>query len=80
MFRKESAIALGHNNYKIRLRCSDLKRGKSKSFRLILHILEEDRLMVPISLYFKSNRENLSKKEIMLDLADAVRELEMRRN
>lgn len=74
-FEKYSGIPFGEGNYKVRLKCRDLKKGKSKSFRLIIH-LHEERLIAPISIYFKSDKSTLSKQEINDDLAITIAELE----
>ncbi|GEM_PF-3349218 len=74
-FEKYSGNSLGENNFKVRFKCRDLKRGKNKSFRIIIHIKNE-KLIFPISIYFKSDRSAISKKEINDDLALTVAELE----
>lgn len=74
-FRKDQYIHLGNNVYKIRLKTKDLPKGKSKSFRLIVLVVEVERYLVPISLYFKGDRENITKKEINDYLALALFEL-----
>lgn len=63
-FNKDSQINLGSNIYKIRVKSQDIKKGKSKSFRLIILLIEKDGYIVPISAYYKGDKENISKKEI----------------
>lgn len=63
-FDKRKYVCLGNNAYKIRLKSSDIPRGKSKSFRLILLVEEIDSIIVPVTLYFKGEREDISLKEI----------------
>lgn len=63
-FNKEQAIHLGKNNYKIRLRSSDLGKGKSGGFRLIVHIIQIDQAILPISIFFKSDIKTMSLQEI----------------
>ncbi len=65
-FDKNTAVHIGHHVYKIRLKSSNLKRGKRNSFRLIILLIEVDNLITPITLYFKGDKENISKKEITL--------------
>lgn len=76
-FEKYSGIPLGEGNYKVRLKCRNLKKGKNKSFRLIIH-LHEERLIAPISIYFKSDKSTISKHEINRDLSMAIAELEQK--
>jgi len=75
-FEKETAVSLGKNNYKIRIKSSDLKKGKSNSLRMIIHVIEVKSLIIPIAIFFKSDRENISIKEINDMLEDALAELE----
>lgn len=74
-FSKDRTISLWFGNYKARLRASDLKKWSSKSFRLIVHLIEEDWILIPISIYLNSDKENLSKNEIEKGLKDALSEL-----
>ncbi len=68
-FNSEIADRLGQKLYKVRLKSSDVPRGKNKSFRLIIFIAEINFLVVPITLYFKGDRQNISEKEIEYHLA-----------
>lgn len=74
-FRKNQASPLGKNIYKLRLKCSEIKRGKSKSFRLIVFIMEMKKLLIPIAIYFKGDRTDISRKEINYHLAIIISEL-----
>ena len=67
-FRKDSAASLGQNVYKIRLRSRDLNKGKSKSFRLVVLVIEVENYLVPITIYFKGDQGDISKKEISDEL------------
>ena len=59
-FDKIRHVSLGKNLYKIRIRTKDIPRGKSKSFRLVVTVIEIQRLLLPIAIYFKGNRENIN--------------------
>lgn len=74
-FSISNSTALGSENYKIRLKVSGLNKGKSKSFRLIIHLLHHKNLIIPIALYFKGEQENISKQEINYYLRQAIDEL-----
>ena len=56
-FDASQSIALGNYTYKLRLKSSDLPRGKSKSFRLIVILVEQDKILAPIAIYFKGKSE-----------------------
>jgi len=63
-FDKRKGAFLGHNVYKIRIRSSDIPRGKNKSFRLIVFVVERENCIAPIAIYFKGDRADISPKEI----------------
>jgi len=75
-FDKRQHQSLGNNTYKARLKSSDIPRGKSKAFRLIVFIVEKDKLLLPIAIYFKGRKSDVSKKEINYHLAIILQELE----
>ena len=66
---------LGGGIYKVRLKIKSLPKGKSKSFRLIVLVLESESYLVPIAIYFKSDKDSLSKKEINDHLQSVLFEL-----
>ena len=68
--------ALGEDTYKIRLRSTDLPKGKSKSFRLIILLLHREHLLVPIALFLKSERSTITKTEIRWHIERLREELE----
>lgn len=75
-FDKSLGTPIGNYTYKIRLKSSDLKRGKSKSFRLIVFVVEYANILTPVVIYFKGERENVSKQEISYHLSKVIQELE----
>ncbi len=58
-FSLETATHLGRKLYKLRLKSSDIPKGKNKSFRLIVFVLELKQVIIPITLYLKSEREDI---------------------
>ncbi len=50
--------------WKVRLKSSDMKRGKSGGFRLIYAVREKEQLIVLLFLYPKSTREDMQATEI----------------
>lgn len=75
-FDKNKQTHLGQNVYKIRLRTSDVSKGKSKSFRLIVLVVESGVYFVPITIYFKGDREDVSQKELNVHLETILLELQ----
>jgi mRNA-degrading endonuclease RelE of RelBE toxin-antitoxin system len=56
--------SLGRNCYKIRLSISTKGKGKSGGARLITNIVVSDETVYLLSIYDKSEKENLSDKEL----------------
>ena len=74
-FKKESAQYLGAKLYKVRVKSSDMKKGKSGAFRLIILCVEIDDRLIPIVLYQKSNQEDITERELAYHLACVNAEL-----
>ena len=68
-FQLETATRLGQKLYKVRLKSGDLPKGKNKSFRIIIFMAGDKTLITPIAIYFKSERHNISEKDIEYHLA-----------
>ena len=78
-FHQDLYPHLGNNIYKIRLKTKDIPKGKSKSFRLIVLLIEIDKLLVPITIYFKGDQEDINKKELNNRLENALFELKLKK-
>lgn len=74
-FDKRNSVALGQDIYKLRLKSSDINKGKSGGFRLIIFIYEIDEIIFPIAIYSKSERENISVREIKYHLTFILNEI-----
>ncbi|QSZ42176.1 hypothetical protein GJV85_08645 [Sulfurimonas aquatica] len=60
----KSGIELGHECYKIRLANSSNPTGKSGGFRVIYYYIDEDNNLYLMSMYAKSELENIDDKII----------------
>ena len=69
----EQGISLGNNCYKIRLAISSKGKGKSGGARVITNIVIDDDIVYLLSIYDKSEKENLTNEELD-DLLDFVSE------
>jgi len=76
-FDKRQHAHIGHNVYKVRVQTKDIPRGKSKSFRMLVLVVETDKYLVPIYLYFKGDQEDITKKEFNDHLEIILFELRM---
>lgn len=74
-FNAHQHDSLGSGIYKVRLKTSSLSRGKSKSFRLIVLVMEVENQLIPITVYAKSDTGSISKKEINIHLQNILFEL-----
>lgn len=63
-FDKSREISLGSQTYKTRVKSSDISKGKSHAFRMIILVVEIDNIIAPVVIYFKGDRASISKKEI----------------
>lgn len=77
-FSPKTAVHLAHNLYKLRVRCKNLPRGKSGAFRIIILLVEVESILVPVTLFFKSDRENIGAKELEHHLSKIKEELYLR--
>lgn len=76
-FDRRQAQDLGRGLFKVRLKSRSIPRGKSKSFRVIVFVVEVDCLLAPIALYFKGDQEDISKNELNDYLEAVLFELRM---
>lgn len=60
----EKGVSIGHNCYKIRLAIASKGKGKSGGARVITHLVFKDDTVYLLSIYDKSDIENLTDKEI----------------
>lgn len=74
-FRKESSQYLGAKLYKQRVKSSDMRKGKRGGFRIILLLAETAGALVPVTMYAKSDQENISEKELEYHMAMIMFEL-----
>lgn len=62
LFNKEHAIAIGQHTYKIRIKGRG--KGKSGGYRAYLLVLEMKGLLIPVCIYPKNEKGNLSLEEL----------------
>ena len=75
-FSPIGSVHMGRKLYKIRLKSSDIPKGKNTSFRLMALVLETTHAIVPITLYFKSERAAISTHTLEHHLAIVRAELQ----
>lgn len=62
----KQGTSLGNNCYKIRLELSSKAKGKSGGARVIAHVHIMKKNIFLLSIFDKSDAENISNKEILL--------------
>lgn len=77
-FNKQQSIYIGNNLYKLRFKSSDIHKGKSKSFRAIVLLVEIEDFITPIAVYFKGDKEDITRKEINEQLGLIIWELKLK--
>ena len=76
-FDTRQHVHIGSNVYKVRLHAKDIQRGKSKSFRLLVFVIETEKYLIPICVYFKGDQEDITKREVNDHLEMILFELRM---
>jgi mRNA-degrading endonuclease RelE of RelBE toxin-antitoxin system len=61
----EKGTSIGHSCYKIRLAIVSKGKGKSGGARVITHLVFKDNTVYILTIYDKSDIENLTDKEIL---------------
>lgn len=61
----EKGTSIGHSCYKIRLAIASKGKGKSGGARVITHVIFKDGTLYLLSIYDKSDIDNLTDKEIL---------------
>lgn len=61
----DKGIPIGNNCYKIRLAIASKGKGKSGGARIITHLIFTDDTVYLLTIYDKSDIENLTNKEIL---------------
>ena len=78
-FHPESAQYLGGKLYKLRLRSHDLSKGKNKSFRLILFLVEINSVIIPVTIYYKGDRSDIQDDEIEYHLSMVLMDIQQKK-
>ncbi len=61
---KQLGISLGNSCYKIRVQNSDNGKGKSGGYRVIYFLLDAENIITLLSIYSKSDIENISETDL----------------
>jgi mRNA-degrading endonuclease RelE of RelBE toxin-antitoxin system len=61
----ERGTSIGHNCYKIRLAIASKGKGRSGGARVITHLVFKDDIVYLLTIYDKSDIENLTDKDIL---------------
>ncbi len=72
-FNEERAISIGQSVYKLRLAYQN--KGKSGGYRLYVYVVEMNKILTPIAIYPKSEKENLTLEEMSGHLEKVKAEL-----
>lgn len=62
---ERAGTSLGSNIYKIRLRCSDIPKGKRSGYRVISYVKNEKQIVRLLTIYAKAKRGDIRKEEIL---------------
>ena len=65
MSNPKIGIALQHNCYKIRVANSSTPTGKSGGFRVVYYFVDRDNKVFLMTIYSKTQKENISENELL---------------
>ena len=71
---KQIGISLGNSCYKIRVANSSIPTGKSGGYRVVYFIIDNDKTITLLSIYSKSDLENISENEIDKRVIDKLKD------
>ena len=57
-------IHIGRDIFKVRIKSSDLKKGKSGGYRSYIYLYRKKDLLVPLCIYVKGQKESISENEL----------------
>jgi len=63
-FSPENEVHIGKSIFKIRIKSSDTNQGKSGGLRSYIYLFRKKKLLIPIYIYTKSEKESLSENEL----------------
>ncbi len=61
----KEGTSLGKRIYKIRLKSSDIPKGKSGGYRVITYVVDEDQKIRLLTIYIKPQKATITDDEIM---------------
>lgn len=64
VFNPKNEIHIGESVYKIRIKSTDINKGKAGGLRAYIYICTYNNLVAPLTIYSKSEKENLSVNEL----------------
>lgn len=67
-FDEREALKIGKSIFKLRVRSRDLNRGKDGAFRAYIYFYRKRDLLVPVCMFAKNERIDVSEKELDLHL------------
>jgi len=74
-FNKNSSIYIGRSIYKMRIKSQDLNKGKSGGLRCYVYLMNRKDALIPLCIYFKSERESITPAELETHFINGINEL-----
>lgn len=71
----KNELSIGRSVYKIRIKSSDMQKGKSGGFRAYVYFYAKRDLLVPLCIYAKSERESISENELQYHFDQTIEEI-----
>lgn len=74
-FNSDNEISIGRSIFKVRIPSSDMKKGKSGSFRAYLYFYVKKDLLIPLCIYPKSETESITDNELQYHFDQTINEI-----
>ncbi len=74
-FKPNDEIHIGRSIYKIRIGSSDMRKGKSGGFRSYIYLYLKKNLLVPLCIYAKNQKGDISENELQYHCDVVIEEL-----
>lgn len=71
----ENEISIGRSIYKIRIKSSDMKKGKSGGFRAYIYCYRKKNTLIPLCIYAKSQQESITETELQYHFDKMIEEM-----
>jgi len=74
-FDEKTAVSMGSSVYKIRIKSSDLNKGKSGGLRCYIYFFRQTESLVPFCIYLKSEDEDIPRDILKIHMQLCIKKI-----